>query len=56
MNITGIPDADRGIVSLVYTVNIPGSTMTNEDGEIVEIPAISDERTISRDITFTQEQ
>ncbi|MBQ0028477.1 MAG: Stk1 family PASTA domain-containing Ser/Thr kinase [Lachnospiraceae bacterium] len=55
MNITGIPDCDRGIVSLIYTVNIPGSTMTNEDGELVEIPAISDERTISRDITFTQE-
>ena len=28
----------------------------DEDGEIVEIPAVSDERTIQRDLTFTLEQ
>lgn len=55
MNISGIPDCDTGTVNIVYTVNIPGSTTTNENGEIVDIPSISEERTIVRTVTFTQE-
>ncbi len=56
MNISGIADCDSGTVNIIYTVTIPGSTTTNEDGEVVDIPSVSEERTIVRTVTFTQEQ
>ncbi len=55
MNISGIADSDSGTVNIIYTVTIPGSTTTNENGEVVDIPSVSEERTIVRTVTFTQE-
>lgn len=55
MNISGIPDSEMGTVSILYTVNIPGSTTTNAAGEVVNIPSVSEERTIVRTVTFTKE-
>ena len=55
MNISGIADSDSGIVSIIYPVTIPGSTTTDADGNLVEIPSVTEERTITRTVTFTQE-
>ncbi len=55
MNISGIPDSEMGTVTIIYNVNIPGQTTTNEAGETVEIPEVSEERTIVRTVTFTRE-
>ncbi len=55
MNISGIPDCDSGIVSIVYSVTIPGATTTDADGNLIEVPSMTEERTITRTVTFTQE-
>lgn len=56
MNISGIPDSDSGIVSIIYSVTIPGSTTTDADGNLVEIPSVTEERTITRTVNFSQEE
>ena len=55
MNISGIPDCENGTVTIMYTVTIPGSTYTNDSGEIVDVPSVSEERSIVRTVSFTQE-
>jgi len=55
MNISGIADSDSGIVSIIYKVTIPGTTTTDENGNMIDIPATTEERTITRTVTFTQE-
>ncbi len=55
MNISGIPDCDSGTVNIIYTVTIPGSTMTGDDGEIIDIPTTTEERNVSRTVQFTKE-
>jgi len=55
MNISGIPDCETGTVSIIYPVEIPGTTTTGDDGQIIDIPSVSEERTIVRTVTFTLE-
>ena len=55
LNITGIKGAEDGIITFVYTVNLPGTTTTNEAGETVTIPGGTEERTINRAVKFAKE-
>ena len=55
MNISGIADSDSGVVSIIYQVTIPGSTTTDENGNVIDIPSFTEERTITRTVTFTKE-
>ncbi len=55
MNISGIADSDSGVVSIIYKVTIPGTTTTDENGNMIDIPSTTEERTITRTVTFTQE-
>lgn len=55
MNISGIADSSSGIVSIIYKVTIPGSTTTDENGNVIDIPSITEERTITRTVDFTKE-
>lgn len=55
MNISGIADSSSGIVSIIYKVTIPGSTTTDENGNVIDIPSITEERTITRTVEFTKE-
>ena len=55
LNITGIKGAEDGIITFVYTVNLPGTTTTNEAGETVTIPGGTEERTVSRSVKFAKE-
>jgi len=54
-NVTGISDAEDGIITIVYTVTIPGSTTTNENGETVVTPEIIEERSVKRTVKFAKE-
>lgn len=55
LNITGIKGAEDGVITFVYTVNLPGSTTTNEAGETVTVPGGVEERTVSRSVKFAKE-
>ena len=55
MNISGIADSSSGIVSIIYKVTIPGSTTTDENGNVIDIPSIMEERAITRTVDFTKE-
>ncbi len=55
MNISGIADSDSGVVSIIYKVTIPGTTTTDENGNIIDIPSTTEERTITRTVSFTKE-
>ena len=55
MNISGIPDCENGIVTILYTVTIQGSTSTNAEGEVVETPTTTEDRSVTRTVKFTKE-
>ncbi len=55
MNISGIADSDSGVVSIIYKVTIPGTTTTDENGNVIDIPSTTEERTITRTVDFTKE-
>ncbi len=54
-NISGITGAEDGVITIVYTVTIPGSTTTNENGEMVTVPERTEERTVNRTVKFAKE-
>jgi len=54
-NISGITGTADGFIVIVYPVTIPGSTTTNENGEIVTMPETIEERTIRRTVKFAKE-
>lgn len=54
-NVSGIKGAEDGFIVIVYTVTIPGSTTTNENGETVVTPDTVEERTIRRTVKFAKE-
>ncbi|MBP9996164.1 MAG: Stk1 family PASTA domain-containing Ser/Thr kinase [Lachnospiraceae bacterium] len=55
MNISGISDCDSGVVTIIYTIEIPGSTTTGDDGEVIDVPSVTEERNITRTVQFTKE-
>ncbi len=55
MNISGIADSESGVVSIIYKVTIPGTTTTDENGNIIDIPSTTEERTITRTVDFIKE-
>lgn len=55
MNISGIADSDSGVISIIYKVTIPGTTTTDENGNVIDIPSTTEERTITRTVSFTKE-
>ncbi|MDD6202765.1 MAG: Stk1 family PASTA domain-containing Ser/Thr kinase [Lachnospiraceae bacterium] len=54
-NISGITGAEDGVITIVYNVTIPGSTTTNENGEIVTTPERNEERSVKRTVKFAKE-
>ncbi len=54
-NISGISGAEDGTITIIYNVNIPGSTTTNEAGETVVVPEKNEERKVSRTVKFAKE-
>lgn len=54
-NISGITGAEDGVIAIVYNVTIPGSTTTNEAGEVVNVPEKTEERTVKRTVKFAKE-
>ena len=54
-NISGIKGAEDGFIVIVYSVTIPGSTTTNENGETVTTPETVEDRTIRRTVKFAKE-
>ena len=54
-NVSGITGAEDGLVYIIYNVTIPGSTSTNENGEVVTTPETIEERTVRRSVKFSKE-
>ena len=54
-NVSGIKGAEDGFIVIVYPVTIPGSTMTNENGETVVTPDTVEDRSIRRTVKFAKE-
>ena len=54
-NVSGIADAEEGLVYIIYNVTTPGSTSTNENGEVVTTPETVEERTVRRSVKFAKE-
>ena len=54
-NVSGITGAEDGFIYLIYTVTTPGSSTTNENGEVVTTPETVEERTIRRSVKFAKE-
>ena len=54
-NISGITGAEDGFIVIVYPVTIPGTTITNENGEIVTTPETVEDRSIRRTVKFAKE-
>ena len=55
VNYTGIKSAS-GVITFHFTVQREGATTTNpETGEIITADPVTEEKTVTREITFTQE-
>ncbi len=54
-NVSGISGAEDGFIYLIYNVTIPGSSSTNENGEVVTTPETVEERTVRRSVKFAKE-
>ncbi len=54
-NVSGITGAEDGFIYLIYNVTIPGSSTTNENGEVVTTPETVEERTVRRSVKFAKE-
>ncbi len=54
-NVSGITGAEDGFIYLIYNVTTPGSSTTNENGEVVTTPETIEERTIRRSVKFVKE-
>ena len=54
MNISGITGSGEGVITIDYKVIIPGTTTTDEDGNIVTSESVTEERSIRRSVKFTE--
>ena len=54
-NVSGITGAEDGFIYLIYNVITPGSSTTNENGEVITTPETVEERTIRRSVKFAKE-
>lgn len=54
-NVSGITGAEDGLVYIIYNVTIPGSTSTNENGEVITTPETVEERQVRRSVKFAKE-
>jgi len=54
-NVSGITGAEDGFIYLIYNVVTPGSSSTNENGEVITTPETVEERTVRRSVKFAKE-
>ena len=54
-NVSGITGAEDGFIYLIYNVVTPGSSTTNESGEVITTPETVEERTVRRSVKFAKE-
>lgn len=55
VNYNGITGAGTGLIAFHYTVTTDAGVTQNEDGEMVSTPGGTEERTVTRPVTFTPE-
>ena len=55
MNVAGITGAESGLVTFFYYVDLPATTTTDENGNVVTIPGGREERNLSRAVKFAKE-
>lgn len=55
MNVAGITGADSGLVTFFYYVDVPATTTTDEEGNVITIPGGREERNLSRAVKFAKE-
>ncbi len=54
-NVSGITGAEDGLVYIIYNVTTPGTTSTNENGEVITTPETVEERQVRRSVKFAKE-
>lgn len=55
MNVAGITGAETGLVTFFYYVDLPATTTTDANGNVVTIPGGREERNLSRSVKFAKE-
>ena len=55
LNVSGIRGTEDGLLTFHYVVDVPSTTTTDEQGNIVTLPGGREERSISRAVKFTKE-
>ena len=55
MNVMGITGSEDGLITFHYVVDIPSTTTTDEEGNVITLPGGREERSISRAVKFTKE-
>ena len=55
MNVAGITGADSGVVTFFYYVDLPATTTTDENGNIITLPGGREDRNLSRSVKFAKE-
>ena len=55
MNVAGITGAESGLVTFFYYVDLPATTTTDENGNVVTVPGGREERNLSRSVKFAKE-
>ena len=55
MNVAGITGAESGLVTFFYYVDLPATTTTDANGNVVTVPGGREERNLSRSVKFAKE-
>ena len=55
MNVAGITGSEDGLITFHYVVEIPSTTTSDENGNVVTMPGGREERSISRAVKFAKE-
>ena len=55
MNVAGITGAETGLVTFFYYVDLPATTTTDANGNVVTVPGGREERNLSRSVKFAKE-
>lgn len=55
MNVAGITGSEDGLITFHYVVEVPSTTTSDENGNVVTLPGGREERSISRAVKFAKE-
>jgi len=54
LNITGITGSGEGVIEIQYKVSVPGTTVTDDNGNEIVTEPVEEERSVKRAVKFTE--